>query len=80
MSGGRQPDWTLNALNKETDQKSPVGVAWSNDNGSISIRLNGWVQLTADPNLVLTLFPKRDWKSKTTDTQQTPDPNEDIPF
>jgi hypothetical protein len=77
---GRTPDWTLNALNKDTDQKAPVGVAWSNDNGSISIRLNGWVQLAADPNLVLTLFKKRPWEPKPSDTQQILDPNEDIPF
>lgn len=55
---GRKPDYRLAALDKETDDTDRVGAAWKNDNGSISIRLNTFVHLIGNKNLVLTLFPE----------------------
>lgn len=53
----RVPDYRLRVLNKETNQRATVGAGWLNENESISIRLDLCSVLTADPNLVITLFP-----------------------
>lgn len=55
---GRKPDYRMHALKKGTDEKNRVGGAWANEDGSISIRLDAFVVLQADPDLVLTLFPE----------------------
>lgn len=57
VSGGRQPDFTLNALNKATAEKWKVGAGWKNADGSLSVKLNPFVVLTASTDLVLTMFP-----------------------
>jgi len=57
MSAKRKPDYRLKAMNKATDAKAEVGAAWSNPDGSISVVLNPFVKLEADPDLVLTMFP-----------------------
>lgn len=82
MAGGRQPDYRLAALNKSTDEKSNVGAAWENDNGSISIRLDSFVVLKGSKDLVLTLF-KSDSRPRGQRLQEdTPmsDPDDDRPF
>ena len=53
---GRLPDYTLGALNKTTDEKNHVGAAWLNNDGTISIKLNPFIVLSASPDLVMTLF------------------------
>lgn len=55
----RIPDYKLKALDKSTGQTNEVGAAWENENGSIAIRLNLYIVLHHNPNLVLTLFPNR---------------------
>lgn len=57
---GRQPDYQLHAMNKSTDEKARVGAAWTEDDGRISIKLNSFTQLSAGPDLVLSLFPVND--------------------
>ncbi len=54
---GRKPDYNLHAMDKVTDEKSRVGGAWLNDDGSISVKLNPFVTLASTTALVLTLFP-----------------------
>lgn len=55
---GRSPDLYLKAMNKATGQKSGrLGVAWTNDDGSLSLALDMCVTLTSDPDVVYTLFP-----------------------
>lgn len=54
------PHWDLRFLNKRTDEKGQVGVAWNNDDGSIRIRLNTAVVLQGNADHILTLFPPRD--------------------
>lgn len=54
---GRRPDYKVSAMNKFNDHKGQVGAAWLNDNGSISIKLNAFVVLSAENDLVITLFP-----------------------
>lgn len=53
---GRKPDYSVNAMNKRTDEKSRIGAAWVNPDGSIRIVLNPFVVLTAGPDLVITAF------------------------
>jgi hypothetical protein len=57
---GNRPDWDLRYLNKETDEKGSVGVAWNNADGSIRIKLNPRVTLVGEPSCILTLFKPRD--------------------
>lgn len=53
----RKPDYTLHALNKRTEEKLRVGVAWKNDTGdSIQIKLYPFVVLQGGNDLVLSLF------------------------
>ena len=55
---GRKPDYNLSMLDKVTDMRGQVGVAWNNPNGTIAIRLNPCVVLDgSNKELVLTLFP-----------------------
>jgi len=63
---GRKPDYRLAALNKETSEQNNIGVAWKNDDGSISIRLNAFIRLESNPDLVLSLFPndEKPWPKK----------------
>lgn len=54
----RSPDYYLKALNKKTDQRTgKIGAAWRNEDGSISVVLDMCVQLSENPDQVLTLFP-----------------------
>lgn len=70
-SGGRQPDYDLSFLNKDTGQKGRIGAAWSNPDGSISLTLNPMVTVPSDQNLVLKLF-KRGSRSPVDSTEPTP--------
>ena len=78
---GRTPDWELRCLNRNTEERGQIGAAWTNDDGSIRIKLNPCVTVPSDPMLLLTLFK---WdsqfqgkKQKVTYTQQEAD---DLPF
>ena len=53
----RTPDYHLKALNKRTGERTgKVGAAWRNEDGSVSIKLDMFVSLIYDPDLLLTLF------------------------
>lgn len=55
---GRKPDFHLAAMNKATDAKNNrIGAAWKEDNGSITIVLDNFIQLTGSPDLSIKLFP-----------------------
>jgi len=56
---GRQPDYHLHAMNKDTDRKGRIGAAWKNDDGSISIKLDAFVVLNSNDNLEVRLFTNR---------------------
>jgi hypothetical protein len=55
----RSPDYRIGAMNKRTDEKNgKVGAAWINNDGSISLVLDTFVQLpVGSPDLLITLFP-----------------------
>ncbi len=87
---GKKPDYSLSAMDKDTDRlKGTVGVAWINDDGSISIRLNPFVILdTREHNLELRLFkndgmyakqPKKQLPQSVS-VEHTFDPSDEIPF
>jgi hypothetical protein len=76
----RLPDLRLKAMNKNTDVKSGyIGGAWKNENGSISIQLDPFVNLFQDGNLVLTLFPVSEGK-KASGNKQPTDYDDGQPF
>lgn len=53
----RTPDYHLKALNTRTGERTgKVGAAWKNDDGSVSIKLDMFVTLMYDPDLLVTLF------------------------
>lgn len=57
-SNPRKPEYRVAAMNKVTDEKSTIGAAWTNDDGSIAIVVNSFVQLpVGGPHLLITLFP-----------------------
>lgn len=51
------PTHRLKVLNKHTDARAEIGAGWQNEDGSIAIRLNPCVVLTAESMIVITLFP-----------------------
>lgn len=95
---GRKPDYNVSAFIKPEDggdlvEKGNVGVAWKSDkdDGRISVRLHGFVTLTARPGLYITLFPMDDDRPRddgkagrrTTGRrggQKQEDMDDDIPF
>lgn len=52
----KRPDYRLSAKRKDSEYKGEVGAGWKNPDGSISIRLNACVVLSAAEGLLLTLF------------------------
>ena len=85
---GRQPDYKLSALCKGNEHKGNVGVAWKNANGTIAIKLNAFVVLDANQDLVLTLFlnegdkwpKKKPVKAEKSEEVAAETGTEDIPF
>lgn len=78
---GRRPDYNLNALDKNTEQKGRVGAAWLNDDGTIRVKINPWVVLTGGDSLVLTLFPSGEPRPASPNPKPNPpDGGGDIPF
>lgn len=54
----RKPDYSIGALDKTRNARQPkVGVAWKNENGTITIAFDPFVVLRGGPELVVTLFP-----------------------
>lgn len=56
---GRRPDYSVNAMDKRTGEKARIGAAWINPDCSIRIVLNPFVVLTANPDLVITMFTNK---------------------
>lgn len=73
----RKPDYRVAALNKGTDEKGVVGAAWINDNGSIAIILDPFVNLQQQGRqLLITLFPSDTGPKK---ERFAPEVDEEIP-
>lgn len=55
---GRKPDYNVSALDKATDRRGKIGVAWKQDDGSIQVKLDAFVVLDArQHDLLIALFP-----------------------
>lgn len=53
----RTPDYNVKALNKRTgDRTGKIGAGWKNEDGSISVKLDMFVTIAYDPDLLVTLF------------------------
>jgi hypothetical protein len=80
---GRQPNYSVGALNRETDEKNPkVGAAWSNDDGSIDVQINDFIIIYGGKSTYLRLFPRGKPQSPKPKSEE-PDnnlANDDIPF
>lgn len=64
---GRTPEWIVSVLDKQTDKKGRIGVAWDNEDGSISIKLNMCTVIdTRTQDLLITLFPndRKKWEEE----------------
>lgn len=64
---GRTPEWIVSVLDKQTDKKGRVGVAWDNEDGSISIKFNICTVIdTRTQDLLITLFPndRKKWEEE----------------
>ena len=60
MSAPRKPDYKLSATTRQgvtPVRKGQIGVAWANPDGSVAIKLDPFVVISAADNLVITLFP-----------------------
>lgn len=53
----RKPDYKLKVMDKTNKNNGTIGVAWLNQDGSVSIRINPGTFLHYNPNLAITLFP-----------------------
>lgn len=51
-----KPTHILKVLEKTTDHRTEVGVAWQNKDGSLTISLNPCIVLAPNQNHVITLF------------------------
>jgi hypothetical protein len=53
----RRPDYNLTFLNKRTDERGKIGVAWVNADGHINIQLNLKIVLAQCADETIALFP-----------------------
>lgn len=82
MANGRPPDWNLAILDADTQEKAQIGVAWTNDDGSIGVKLNPFTQITAKKSLQIRLFKNTGAKPvhKQRIYEAPHNPDDDIPF
>ena len=55
----RTPDFVLKGLNTQTNERTgKLGAAWTNEDGTVSIRFDSFIILEQRPGWIFTLFPK----------------------
>lgn len=79
---GRTPDYNVTAmLSGEGAVKGNIGAGWKNPDGSISIRLDAFIVLSALDNPAIRLWLRDPLPKPQTKTRQpSADPNDDTPF
>lgn len=78
---GRIPDFTVGVWHRPSKTSGNVGVAWAQDDGRISIKLNPGALLQFDPEMFVTLFPYKEKPSVHKPPRVKSDnPDDDIPF
>lgn len=60
MSGGRKPDFIIKALDKDTQERGPIGAMWDNGDGSFGIKLNTFMSVPNGRDLAITAWPADD--------------------
>ena len=53
---GRRPDYEIKALNKDTQERGPIGAGWLNEDGSIYLKFNPFVVLPVGAHMAITAF------------------------
>ena len=83
-SVGRKPDYNLAVLNKDTDSRGTVGVAWNQPDGTIRVKINACtvIDTNQSPNMVFTLFKTNATShgGSSKKTSQVPVDDDDAPF
>lgn len=75
MPEAKRPTHDLSVILKD-GTKGKIGVAWLNDDGSVSIQLNACTTLDSREVERLTLFKREAWKGKT--NQRSAEQSEDF--
>jgi hypothetical protein len=58
---GRIPDFRVAIMDKVTDEKNgSVGAGWINDDGTISITFECFINFRTNKDLLMTLFPRKE--------------------
>ncbi len=70
-----KPDYRVKALNKNTEEKGELGVAWKNPEGHITIVFNPFVVVPTGKDFVITMFPNTPFPGSSKQGEQ-----EEIPF
>lgn len=52
---GRRPDYHVCAINPENEERGQIGVAWLNENNTVTIKLN--MGVTVPHTWKITMFP-----------------------
>lgn len=89
MSDARKPDYNVSMMN-DSGAKGRIGAAWTNDDGSIYIKLDAWVTVQgeglAGQKVSIRLFPtseeyqQRERKRRESKPVKFDDLEDDIPF
>lgn len=55
---GRKPNYRIGIMDKKLGVKNnSAGAAWLNNDGTISLVIEGFVEVRGGPDLLITLFP-----------------------
>lgn len=74
-SKSRTPDFHLHAMNTETNQRSgKIGAAWTNTDGTISLRLDEGVVIKQQKGVIFSLFHVTEKDLKREKEQDANDP------
>lgn len=76
MAGPRPPDFIIKATTRHSvfpAREGRIGAAWQNENGSITLTLDPFVDISGREDLVITLFPN-DGKPATATKRTIPPP------
>ena len=55
-SVSRKPDYRIKALRKSTNEKQVIGAGWINEDGSISLVFDPFVQIPVGSDVIITAF------------------------
>lgn len=88
---GKKPDFNVSAMDTTTEpatKNNRIGAAWTNDDGSIRVKIDPFVVIHGGPNMYVTLWPNDGEQrgrggggsSRTPGRRDRGGENDDIPF